>query len=41
MAKPKGPKPLTAVQAEAAEEKKRKARLARQRAAKLKAKRTA
>lgn len=40
MAKPKGPKP-TAADIEAAEEKKRKAKLARQRAAKLKAKRTA
>jgi len=33
MAKPKGPKPLTAAQVKADEEKKRKARLARQRAA--------
>ena len=40
MAKPKGPKP-TAAQVTAEEEKKRKARIARQRAAKLKAKRTA
>lgn len=40
MAKPKGPKPTTA-QIAAAEEKKRKARLARQRAVRLKAQRTA
>lgn len=40
MAKPKGPKP-TATQIAAKEEKKRKARLARQRAARLKAQKTA